>query len=65
VKTNAPGIPPAFLTVRELAMRWKSSERHIWRMIADGRLRVHRIGRLVRIALADVVLFEVTSRPAA
>jgi excisionase family DNA binding protein len=65
VKPNSPGTTPTFLTVREVAARWKSSERHIWRMIADGRLRVHRIGRLVRIALADIVLFEATSRPAA
>lgn len=65
MKPNSPGTTPTFLTVREVATRWKSSERHIWRMIADGRLRVHRIGRLVRIALADIVLFEATSCPAA
>jgi excisionase family DNA binding protein len=65
VKSNSPGTAPAFLTVRELATRWKSSERHIWRMIADDSLPVHRIGRLVRIALADIVLFEAASRQAA
>jgi excisionase family DNA binding protein len=65
VKSITPGTAPAFLTVRELAVRWRSSERHIWRIIADGRLRVHHIGRLLRISLADIVLFEATSRPAA
>jgi excisionase family DNA binding protein len=64
MKPTTPGTAPAFLTVKELADRWKLSTRSVWRLIADGRLRVHRIGRLVRIALADIVLFEATSRPA-
>jgi excisionase family DNA binding protein len=65
MKPTTPGTAPAFLTVQELAARWKMSTRSIGRMTADGRLRVHRIGRLVRIAVADVVLFEAASRPAA
>jgi len=37
------------LTVRQLAEAWQVSERTIRRMIADGRIRVVRIGRSVRI----------------
>ncbi len=65
MKPSTSAVAPAFLTVQELAARWKTSSRTIWRMIADGRLRVHRIGRLVRIALSVVVLFEAESGPAA
>jgi excisionase family DNA binding protein len=65
MKPNTAGPAPSFLTVKELVARWKMSTRSIGRMIAAGRLPVHRIGRLVRIALVDVVLFEATSRPAA
>lgn len=65
MKPNTAGNAPAFLTVGETATRWKSSERHVRRMIAEGSLPVHRIGRLVRIALADIVLFEAKSCPAA
>ena len=53
---------PQFLRVRELAERWKVSTRNIRRMIADGRLSAHRIGRAVRIALSDVLLFEALNR---
>jgi excisionase family DNA binding protein len=63
MKTNTTG-PAPFLTVKELADRWKTSPRTIWRMIADGRLRVHRIGRLVRIAITVIVVFEAENGPA-
>ncbi len=63
--SNSNQSSATFLTVRELADRWKTSQRTIWRMIADGRLRVHRIGRLVRITLAVILIFEAMNGPAA
>jgi len=36
-------------TVRQLAEAWRVSERTVRRAIADGRIRVVRIGRSVRI----------------
>lgn len=63
MKPNNFGTAPTFLTVQELAARWKTSPRNIRRLTADGRLRVHRIGRLVRIALTVIVLFEAENGP--
>jgi excisionase family DNA binding protein len=65
MKSNTTSPAPAFLTVREVAARWKTSTRTIRRLIADGRLRVHRIGRVVRIAYAVIVIFEAENGPAA
>jgi len=56
------GAPVSFLTIRELAARWKLSTRSIHRLIAEGRLPVHRIGRAVRLALTDVLAFESQNR---
>ena len=53
--------PEAFFTAKELAARWKKSERSIRREIADGGLPVHRIGRSVRISRKDVAIFEAQS----
>ncbi len=46
------GNPPAgegLLTVQQVAENWQVSQRMIRRMISDGRLRVIRLGRAVRI----------------
>lgn len=65
-----PASPPAqpsgepqgpagrFVTVRELARHWKLSERQVRRLIASGFLKVHRLGRSVRIAERDILAFE-------
>jgi excisionase family DNA binding protein len=37
------------LTVNQLAELWQVSPRTVRRMIADGRLRIVRLGRAVRI----------------
>jgi len=42
-------IGEVFLTVRELSQRWKLSERHIRRLIAQTRIPTIRFGRAVRI----------------
>jgi len=59
-------MPPdgkgSFLTIRDLAERWKTSPRNIHRIIERGKLPIHKIGRLVRIAFRDIVFFETESR---
>jgi excisionase family DNA binding protein len=51
-ETRGAAVPPRerrLMTVAQLAELWQVSQRTIRRMIADGRLRVRRIGRAVRI----------------
>lgn len=50
------GVPPRenLLTVHQVAAQWGVSERTVRRLIATGRLRCIRIGRLVRIDPGDV-----------
>lgn len=62
VASRSPALPPsgrkAFYTVAELAVRWSLSERHIRRLIDNGEVVAHRIGRAVRVSAANVALFE-------
>lgn len=62
VASQSPALPPsgrkAFYTVAELAVRWSLSERHIRRLIEQGDIIAHRIGRAVRVSAANVALFE-------
>jgi len=44
-----PRAAEGLLTVRQVAENWQMSERTIRRWIADGRLRVVRLGRSIRI----------------
>ncbi len=44
-------------TIDELADRWGVSPRTVQRLINSGRLRKHRIGRLVRISDADAAAY--------
>jgi excisionase family DNA binding protein len=49
---HAGGNPQAgevLLTVHQVAEHWQVSQRTVRRMIADGRLRIVRLGRAVRI----------------
>lgn len=43
-----------FFTVREVAKSVRLSERQIRRLIADGDLVVHRIGRAIRVSASDL-----------
>ena len=43
-----------FYTVNEVANKLQVSVRSIRRLIVDGRIRVHRIGRAVRVSEADL-----------
>ena len=47
--TNNPQPAEGLLTARQVAENWQVSERTVRRLIADGRLRVVRVGRAVRI----------------
>lgn len=40
-------------TVKQFAGEFQVTERTVWRWIKDGRLKVHRFGRTVRIAPDD------------
>jgi excisionase family DNA binding protein len=42
-------IPRRLMTVDEAAELLQLSTRQTWRLIADGRLRVKRVGRSVRV----------------
>jgi excisionase family DNA binding protein len=44
-------------TIDELAELWAVSPRTLQRAIKSGALRVHRLGRLVRISEADAAAF--------
>jgi excisionase family DNA binding protein len=57
----APALP-AFLTPREVATRCRASLRTVRRWIADGRLPVHRLGRKVVVAEADLAAFLASCR---
>jgi excisionase family DNA binding protein len=62
VASRSPAPPlsgrKAFYTVAELAVRWSLSQRHIRRLIEQGDIIAHRIGRAVRVSAANVALFE-------
>lgn len=47
-----------FFTVKELAERWRLSERHVRRITDAGELPIHRMGRSVRISADNVLLYE-------
>lgn len=47
-----------FLTARELALRWKVSERMIRELEKKGVLKPIRFGRAVRYALKDILMLE-------
>ena len=47
-------MPENYLTAEDVAERLQCSARHVRRLIGDGRLRSVRVGRLVRVAPADL-----------
>ena len=55
---SAPALPAApLLPAAEVAGRLGVSLRHVRRLIAGGRLPVHRLGRTVRISEPDLLRF--------
>jgi hypothetical protein len=47
-----------FLTAKELALRWKVSERMIRDLEKEGRLKPIRLGRSVRYSLKEILMVE-------
>lgn len=64
MKPQTAGAPPEgkFFTTKKLAERWQMSSRQVQRFIESGDLRAHYMGRSVRIAPEDVLLFELRCR---
>lgn len=52
-KTNK--APREYISLREAAEILSVSDRTIRNMLADGRLRGYRIGKLIRLARTDVL----------
>jgi excisionase family DNA binding protein len=48
---------PTLLTVNQTSERLGVSTKHVRRLIANGELPHHRIGRLIRITDADLMAF--------
>jgi excisionase family DNA binding protein len=57
-KTKPQAKRKEFYTVADLATRWNLSQRHVRRLIEQGEIPVHRIGRAVRISMANAAVFE-------
>jgi excisionase family DNA binding protein len=57
----APG-KVRFFTVEQVADSLNLSARSVWRLIGDQKLPVHRFGRAVRIAEADLRAFIAVHR---
>ncbi len=51
------GTEVKLLTYREAAELLRVSERKIWGLVNEGTIKAVRIGRQVRIAMADLVEF--------
>ncbi|MEI6809482.1 MAG: helix-turn-helix domain-containing protein [bacterium] len=54
-----------YLTVKQVADRWQVSERQVWRLIGEGRLKSVKIGECRRIDEAAVRAFEQSNRATA
>ena len=62
-KTNSNEPPnDRFWTVPEIADRWQSSERHVYRAIKNGQLIAHKFGHLLRVSDADLNNYERVNR---
>src|SRR5580658_3665011 len=64
IKIVSDTAAQASLSVREVAVRWDCSDRHVRGLIAEGSLRSFRLGRkLIRVPLRAVVEFEQCQLP--
>jgi excisionase family DNA binding protein len=60
--TSMPG--PRLMSVATVALHLGVSEKTIRRLIDDGQLPTHRVGRLIRISETDLAAFIARSRSA-
>ncbi len=51
-----------FYSIKELAVRWGVSERHVRREIDNGNLTAHRFGKSIRISAECLAIYEATRR---
>jgi excisionase family DNA binding protein len=58
--TSGPSAP--FLTIRELASRWRCSTETIKRRRRSGHIATYKLGGIVRFRLSDVVAYESMAR---
>jgi excisionase family DNA binding protein len=49
---------PVYLTIDELAERWRISERHIYAIRKSGALTATKLGRALRFHIDDVLAYE-------
>jgi excisionase family DNA binding protein len=57
---------PAWLTVSQLCSRWQLNRKTVYKFIAANALPAWKVGRnLYRVAVADVLRFEIRNRLAA
>ncbi len=59
---NKPKTERAFHTVRDIAERWVTSEKHVRRMIDKGDLVAHKFRKLVRVGDEDLLRCERMNR---
>lgn len=52
--TTPPAYARRFLSVNDVAEELGVSSKHVRRMIARGDLRIHRFGKVIRIARDDL-----------
>jgi excisionase family DNA binding protein len=57
-----PDPAPTFLTPQELAARWRLGRSTVYELIARGELSYYRLGKTLRVALADVEAYEASGR---
>ena len=50
--------PPAYLTVKEVAVRWGVSKRTVRRLVHEGQLEAGQRGHAYLISKAQVAAFE-------
>jgi excisionase family DNA binding protein len=60
---STPEQSRTMLTVAELAERWRVKPRTIYAMIAEKKIVVLRVGRLVRISRSHVEFLENPRQP--
>jgi excisionase family DNA binding protein len=51
-----------FYSIKDLALRWEMSQRHVRREIDNGDLTAHRFGKSIRISAESVAIYEATRK---
>lgn len=53
---------PDFFTVKRIAERWDSSEKHVRRLISKGTLPACKFGSMLRVDADDLLAYERSQR---